>query len=132
MNDILQYKNYTATLHFSSEDEVFYGKVIGINDLLTFEGNSVKELQNAFAETIEDYLETCHKLKKQPEKTYKGSFNVRIPAELHREAALVAAKMNVSLNDFIRIAIDYSLANKDQDLSLVSDKRKEYLKRNNC
>jgi predicted HicB family RNase H-like nuclease len=126
MNDILQYKNYFATLNYSSEDEVFYGKVIGINDLIIFEGNSVKELQKAFAQSIEDYLETCTALKKQPEKTYKGSFNVRIPADLHREAALHAAKMNISLNDFIRMAIDFSLANKDLDMSFTSEKRKEY------
>ena len=106
MNDILEYKSYYATVHFSAEDEVFYGNVIGINDLLSFEGSTVKELKKAFHEAIEDYLETCKSLKKVPEKTYKGSFNVRIPPELHREAAREAAQKNMSLNDFVRYAID--------------------------
>jgi predicted HicB family RNase H-like nuclease len=58
MNDILQYKDYLASVHFSSEDDVFYGKILGINDLVSFEGASVKELKKAFHEAVEDYLET--------------------------------------------------------------------------
>lgn len=110
MNDILQYKDYYATVHFSAEDEVFYGKIIGINDLVSFEGTTVKELKIAFEEAVEDYLETCRELKRKPDKTYKGSFNVRIPSELHRQAALFSAVKNMSLNDFVRYAIDFTLA----------------------
>jgi len=106
MNDILEYKAYYATVHFNAEDEVFHGKIIGINDLVSFEGSSVKELKAAFREAVEDYIEACRLLKKEPEKTYKGSFNVRIPSELHREAARYAAMKNMSLNDFVRYAID--------------------------
>ena len=62
MNDILQYKNYIASIHFSSTDEVFYGKVLGINDLISFEGASLKELKKAFEEAVEDYLETNKEL----------------------------------------------------------------------
>ena len=109
MNDILQYKDYYATAHFSAEDEVFYGKIIGINDLVSFEGTTVKELKMAFEEAVEDYLDTCREVKKQPDKTYKGSFNVRIPSDLHRQAALFSAVKNMSLNDFVRYAIDFTL-----------------------
>src|SRR6266700_3556766 len=100
MNDFLQYKGYYASAHFSAEDEVFHGKLIGINDLVNFEGASVKELVKAFHEAVDDYLETCKMLKKEPEKMYKGSFNVRIPENLHKQAALQAALRNMSLNDF--------------------------------
>lgn len=110
MNDILQYKEYYATVHFSSDDEVFYGKIIGINDLISFEGYTVKELKKAFHEAVEDYLETCLELGKKPDKTYKGSFNVRIPIELHRQAATFSAIKNISLNDFVRYAIDFTLS----------------------
>ena len=110
MNDILQHKDYYAIVHFSSADEVFYGKIIGINDLVSFEGASVRELKKAFKEAVEDYLETCKALKKSPDKTYKGSFNIRIPAELHKEAAVFAAIKNISLNDFVRYAIDFTLS----------------------
>jgi|ERR1019366_312327 predicted HicB family RNase H-like nuclease len=106
MSDILQYKGYYASVNFSVEDDVFYGKIIGINDLVSFEGTSVTELKQSFQEAVEDYLETCSQIKKVPEKTYKGSFNVRIPSELHRQAALIAIMKNMSLNDFVRFAID--------------------------
>src|SRR5688572_27068586 len=119
MNDILQYKDYLATVSYSSEDEVLYGKVIGINDLVTFESGSVKELKKAFKEAIEDYIETCTSLKKTPDKTYKGSFNVRIPSDLHKEAAMYAAIKNMSLNDFVRYAIDYTLSNTSDKSSRI-------------
>jgi predicted HicB family RNase H-like nuclease len=62
MNDIIQYKNYYASVHFSAVDDVFYGKIIGINDLVSFEGSSVKELKTAFEEAVEDYLYTCDQI----------------------------------------------------------------------
>ncbi len=113
MNDILQYKGYYASLHFSSEDDVFYGKILGIDDLVNFEGASVKELKKSFHEAVDDYLETCEQLGKEPNKTYKGSFNVRIPTDLHKAAAVFASVNNISLNDFIRTAINYALLHKE-------------------
>jgi predicted HicB family RNase H-like nuclease len=114
MNDILQYNGYYATVQYSAEDEVFFGKILGINDVVSFEGTNVKELKGAFEEAVDDYLETCIELKKEPEKMYKGSFNIRIPSELHRQAALVSAGKNMSLNDFVRYAIDLAV-NKTAD-----------------
>jgi predicted HicB family RNase H-like nuclease len=113
MTDILQYKDYYASLHFSAEDELFFGKIIGIDDLVNFEGASVKELKKAFHEAVDDYLETCNQLGKEPNKTYKGSFNVRIPTDLHKAAALFAALKNMSLNDFVKTAINFALIHKD-------------------
>lgn len=113
MNDVLQYKGYYATIHFSTEDETFFGKVMGINDLINFEGESVKELKRSFKEAVDDYLETCKKLNKAPDKTYKGSFNVRIPTELHKQAAIYAALRKISLNDFVRYAIDFTISTEE-------------------
>lgn len=113
MNDILQYKGYYASLHFSSEDEVFYGKLLGIDDLVNFEGASVKELKKAFYEAVDDYLTTCEELGKEPNKTYKGTFNIRIPTDLHKAAAVFASIHNMSLNDFVKTAIDYTLLHKE-------------------
>lgn len=119
MSEVLQYKGYFATIHFSAEDEVFHGKIIGINDLIVFEGGSVKELKKAFKESIDDYLATCKALKKNPDKTYKGSFNVRISSDLHREAAIFAALKNMSLNDFVKNAIRFTLSrSSDKDDSI--------------
>jgi Uncharacterized protein encoded in hypervariable junctions of pilus gene clusters len=113
MNDILQYKDYIASIHYNSADEVFYGKILGIDDLISFEGSSVKELKKSFKEAVEDYIKTCEDLGKEPNKTYKGTFNVRVGTELHRDAALFAASNNISLNDFVKTAIDFALLNKD-------------------
>lgn len=113
MNDILQYTDYIASISFSTEDEVFYGKILGIDDLVTFEGASVKELKKAFQESVDDYIETCKELGKEPNKTYKGTFNVRIPSELHKAAAVYAAHNNISLNDFVKKAINYALLHQD-------------------
>ena len=69
MKDYLRFNDYIATVHYNPEDEVFHGRVHGINDLVTFEGQSVKELKVAFAEAIEDYLNFCKEVGKSPEKT---------------------------------------------------------------
>lgn len=106
MNDILEYKDYYGEVHFSAEDEIFHGKIIGINDLVNFEGTSVRELKKEFHKAVDDYLAACAELGKLPEKSYKGSFNIRIPSELHRSAARYAILKNMSLNDFVRYAID--------------------------
>jgi predicted HicB family RNase H-like nuclease len=112
MNDVLAYKNYYASIQFSAEDEVFHGKVIGLNDLVSFEGTSVVALKKAFRVAVDDYLETCIKLGKEPDKSYRGSFNVRIPSELHRQAARYASLQNMTLNDFVRSVIDSFLTKK--------------------
>ena len=122
MNDTLRYKGYMASVGFSAEDEVFHGKVIGINDLVTFEGRSVSELKKAFKEAIEDYLETCRELKKQPEKTYKGSFNVRVPVYLHRKAALLASQKKITLNEFMKVAISFAIKHENEvDREILQD-----------
>ena len=110
MNDIIKYRDYLASVQFNADDEVFHGKILGINDLVNFEGVSVKELKKAFAEAVEDYIETCKAVGKDPDKTYKGTFNVRIPQDLHRQAAIQSAQQNMSLNDFVRYAIDFTLS----------------------
>ncbi|WP_046369265.1 type II toxin-antitoxin system HicB family antitoxin [Flavihumibacter petaseus] len=114
MSEFLTYKNYLATVHFSAEDDVFVGKVLTTADLISFEGSSVRELKKAFHEAVDDYLELCEELGKEPDKTYKGTFNVRVPAELHKDAAVFAATKNISLNDFIKTAIDFALSHKKE------------------
>lgn len=112
MNDTLQYKGYYANIYFSAEDEVFFGQIIGINDLVNFEANSVKGLKKAFAEAVDDYLKICTELNKIPDKIYKGSFNIRIPSDLHRKAAAFAAVKQITLNDFVKYAIDKTISNE--------------------
>ena len=114
MNDLLTYKEYYATVHFNNNDEVFFGKLEGINDLVSFEGKSVTTLKKAFREAVIDYIETCKQLGKEPEKAYKGSFNVRVASKLHKEAAIVASQKNISLNQFVQAAISYAVKHDDE------------------
>lgn len=106
MKTKLHYKGYEGSVRFSSTDNVFHGKILGIEALVTFEGDSVKQLAKAFRESVEDYIETCKELGVKPEKSFKGSFNVRIKPQVHRMAALRSAAMKISLNKFIEMIIE--------------------------
>ena len=106
MNDTLTYKQFIGSAHFSDRDKAFFGKIEGINDLVTFEGQSVAELTTAFHEAVEDYLDLCREAGKEPLKSAKGSFNVRIPPELHHQALARAAREGVSLNRLVGRAIE--------------------------
>jgi len=106
MKDVLTYKGFIGSVHFSADDGVFHGKVEGIDDLVTFEGKSVNELVEAFHEEVDDYLALCRKLGKAATKSYKGSLNVRMSPEVHRKAAEKAALLGLSLNQFIQRAVE--------------------------
>lgn len=105
MKDVIEYKGFIGTVHFSMEDRVFYGKIEGINDLITFEGKSVDELITAFQESIENYINICKEHGKEPLKSCKGSFNIRISPDLHRKALERSLLSGISLNQFIQRAI---------------------------
>lgn len=114
MSNILTYKNYSGSVEFSAEDNIFYGKILGINDMVNFEGTSVEELRASFEEAVKDYIETCRKLNKEPEKTFKGSFNVRVPVELHREAYIIAQRNKISLNDLVKKSLHYMVKHENE------------------
>lgn len=106
MKDFLQYKDYIGSVHFNAEDEIFFGKIEGIEDLISFEGNSVNELKTAFIESVDDYISLCKEMGKKNEKSYKGSFNVRIAPETHKKAKRLAIMQGISLNQFIQKAVE--------------------------
>lgn len=106
MKNTMKYQEYIGSVHFSAEDEIFYGKIEGINDLVSFEGTSASELKSAFEEAVMDYLELCKLKGKEPEKTYKGTFNIRIKPELHKQAAQKALTQGKTLNQYVEEAIE--------------------------
>ena len=101
----LHYKDYIGSVEFSEEDAVFHGKIVGIKALITFEGDSVSAITEDFHQAVDEYLESCAEDGREPEKPFKGSFNVRIGTELHRKAALAASARGVSLNTLVEDAI---------------------------
>lgn len=118
----LEYKGYTGSIAVSVNDGVLHGKVEFINDLVTYEGESIPELKLSFEEAVDDYLETCSLIGKKPDKKLSGSFNIRIGSELHKEVALEALRSNTSINEVVKNAIEDSLgANKELHLHIHSD-----------
>ncbi len=92
------YKNYAARIEYSEEDKCFIGHIAGINDVVGFHGESVKELHTAFEEAVDDYLHTCKKAGKAPQKPYSGHIMLRVSPEIHARAAMMAEAHGKSLN----------------------------------
>lgn len=102
----MEYKGYHAEIRYSDEDRMFVGEVIGLNDFLGFHGQSVDELENMFHQSVDNYLQMCAELGKEPDKEYRGQFNVRIPPVLHKSAVMHARRRGISLNEFVKKAIE--------------------------
>ena len=102
---MMSYKGYHADIRYSDEDRLFIGEVIGLNDTLAFHGSSVEELETMFHQSVDNYLEICNEFGKDPEREYKGQFNVRIPSNLHRAAVICAKSKRITLNEFVTAAI---------------------------
>lgn len=109
MADVLAHKGFVGSVHFSADDSVFHGKIEGIDDLVTFEGASVGELTAGFKDAVEDYLQLCRRTGKHAEKSYRGTFNVRISPELHRRAARQSSLRGISLNQLVQHALEAEL-----------------------
>lgn len=106
----MTYKGFAARVEYSEEDGCFIGHVAGIRDVIGFHGDSVAELRAAFEEAVDDYLATCKKLGKEPNKPYSGQFRLRLAPELHARAAMVAETRGKSLNTWVSEVIEKSIA----------------------
>jgi predicted HicB family RNase H-like nuclease len=102
----LRYKDYTGVFAYDEEAELFHGRVVGLRDIVTFEGRSVDELKTALADSVEDYLDFCKELGKEPEKPLSGRLLVRIDPELHRSVAVAATRDGKSINHWIKDALE--------------------------
>ncbi|MDR3132607.1 MAG: type II toxin-antitoxin system HicB family antitoxin [Prevotellaceae bacterium] len=109
MKNVLTYKGFIGSVQFSADDSVFFGKVEGINDLVTFEGETVQELKEAFQYVVDEHIKDCESENILPEKSYKGSLNVRLTPDLHRRAAIMAKTHGTTLNAFVKKAIEQNL-----------------------
>jgi predicted HicB family RNase H-like nuclease len=98
----LEYKGYLGTFAFDKDADEFHGRVVGLRDVITFEGRSVDELRKALAESVDDYLEFCRERGEEPEKPFSGKFMLRIDPALHRAIAAAAEREGKSLNGWVR------------------------------
>lgn len=96
----MTYKGYAARIEYSDEDQCFIGHVAGINDVVGFHGESVAELRTAFEEAVEDYLTTCEKLNRAPQKPYSGRLMLRVSPEMHAAVAAAAQVSGKSINQW--------------------------------
>jgi predicted HicB family RNase H-like nuclease len=102
----MKYKGYSARIEYSDEDGCFVGHIAGIKDVIGFHGESVSELRTAFEDAVEDYLETCRKTGKQPQKSYSGKLMLRIPAQVHGAVAQAAEASGKSINQWAADMLD--------------------------
>lgn len=114
--NILTFQGYEGTAELDMERGVCRGKILFIGDLVTYEADSPKELQAAFEEAVVDYVDTCKQVGKEPQRAFRGSFNVRVPAELHRNATLRGVTDEMTLNEVVVRSLDCYL-NSRTDVS---------------
>ncbi len=100
MKNTMTYNGYAGTVEYSEDDDVLFGRLTGIDDIITYEGESIQELRKAFTEAVDDYLEHCRQIGKKPEKPFSGKFTLRIPPEVHARLATQAKAMGKSLNQY--------------------------------
>lgn len=106
----LKYKGFLGSVAFSEADNVFFGKIEGIDALVNFEGRSVDELIDAFHEAVDDYLTYCQEEGVTPHKSYTGQLNIRISPEAHSRIAVLAKQAGISINAFIKQSIDRQIS----------------------
>jgi predicted HicB family RNase H-like nuclease len=109
---VLEYKGYTGRVEFDDEARLFHGEVIGLRDVVTFQGTSVDELEEAFQDSIEDYLEFCEERGQQPDKPFSGRFLVRTLPALHRKIYTRARAEGKSLNQWISDVLESAVQDK--------------------
>jgi predicted HicB family RNase H-like nuclease len=102
---MIEYKGYTGIFEYDPSVDAFHGRVVGLQDVVTFEGRSVDELRREMEESVEDYLELCADVGKDPERPYRGEFLVRTTPEVHRAVATAAEAEGMSLNAWVETAI---------------------------
>jgi len=109
---MMEYKGYIGKVEIDEEVGILYGEVINVRDVITFEGTTVEEVQQAFRESVDDYIEFCAQRGESPEKPFSGKFVVRLPAELHRKAYIQAKLKDKSLNSWITEVLQSVLRNQ--------------------
>lgn len=108
--NVLTYKGYSARIDFDAEDEIFFGHLAGIADVIGFHAESVADLKQAFHEAVDDYIETCERLGRSPQKPYSGKMMFRVDPEIHARVAKAAELAGKSLNQWAEEVLDKASA----------------------
>lgn len=106
----MKYDGYLGSVDFCLESQCIHGKLLFIDDVISYEAENLTDLQVEFEAAVDDYRETCKQLGREAHTPCKGSFNVRVGSDLHKEAAVKARLEGVSLNDYVKSAIQEKLS----------------------
>lgn len=107
MKNVLRYKGYNGSVVFDAEDKIFHGRVLGLSSaLIGFEGATVKEIEKDFKDAVDDYLNMCAEQGKEPEKPFKGSFNIRLNPNLHEQLVINASNKGMTLNAYVKTVLE--------------------------
>lgn len=109
---MMEYKGYTGVVEFDPSIDAFHGRIVGLQDVVTFQGRSLEELRREMAGSVEDYLDLCAQVGKEPERAYRGEFLVRTTPELHRAAAIRAEAAGMSLNAWVEATLSLVVRGK--------------------
>jgi len=107
---MMKYKGYTGHVEYDDDAKIFHGEVLGIKDVVTFQGTTVDEIEQAFKDSVNDYLSFCKERGEAPERPFSGKFNLRIPPDLHAKLSIAAQFQGESLNSFITKTLRQSVA----------------------
>jgi predicted HicB family RNase H-like nuclease len=107
---MMEYKGYIGIVEYDSDAKLFHGDIVNTRDVITFQGTTVKEIEKAFKDSVDDYTSWCESEGVEPEKPYSGKFNLRLSPELHKKVAITAKKLNLSINNFVEKALIDELA----------------------
>lgn len=107
---MMKYKGYIGKVEFDAEADILHGEVVGIRDVVTFQGRSVEEIEKAFRDSVDDYLAFCKQRGESPNRTCSGHFLLRIDSELHRKADMLANASGKSLNAWVADCLNREVA----------------------
>ena len=108
---MMQYKGYSGKVVYDDDAEIFHGEVIGLRDVITFQGKTVDEIKHAFRESVDDYLDFCVQLGQAPEKPFTGKFMLRLTPDLHRKVFVAAKQSGESINGWVVDQLQHLTAN---------------------
>ncbi len=100
MTNAMTYKGYTARIEYDARDEIFVGRILGIQDRITFHGSTVATLRRDFRAAVDHYLADCAARRRPAQKPYSGKILLRVPPDLHARAATTAEAQGKSLNQW--------------------------------
>ena len=106
----MNHKGYSARIEFDERDNVFVGRILGLRAIISFHGQTVKELRKEFERAVDDYVAECTEKGVSPEKPASGKLLLRLPPEVHGRAIVVAQAKGKSLNQWVTETLERAVA----------------------